>query len=423
MGIVQSSFANAIARQEGYGPSGNLATRTNNPGDIGNTGSAQAGYPTPDAGYAALDNQVGLMFSGGSGTRYSPNMTIAQVGALYAKDPGWATGVAGILGVPASTTLAQLSAGAVTAKTIARPNGDSSSTGSTGPTGSTGELDGASVADLNAVVASPVYGAPLTGTDAQIAAIVQALEPTTLVIHSGLGETPWFENDDIVHVGGPADAVASPVTFEAFFTDSSQPLPITIELNASLTSFERSMRHISNRQQTRSGALVTLWGMEPDVISGSGSTGLFVNQFGVTDFLSLSDTSAADVQRMMGSDPVSPDAMRIGAKDAFMELLMLFRQNGMVWFQGSTGGSDTSVQQMAPDAWSSTFGASLTQMNARRNDVAARGGIMMTLRNSVYYGYFSTLSWTEDATKPFSWNFNFTFKVERTLKQMFGSSQ
>ena len=48
--------------------------------------------------------------------------------------------------------------------------------------------------------------------------------------------------------------------------------------------------------------------------------------------------------------------------------------------------------------------------------VAARScGVAMFFRNSVYYGYFQNFTFTEDAEKPFQWNFTFSFKVERTV--------
>lgn len=340
-----------------------------------------------------------------------------------------------------------------------------SSTGSSGAGGGSGPgiVSGASVADENAVVASGLSDYIINA--GAISAVLSAIAPTSLVISQGLDETPWFNNRDIVQVNGATAAVDAPIKFQVYFDDPNQPMSPVIELNASVSRFDRGMRHIRNSQQTRTGILVTLWGLEPDMITGSGSTGLFMNEFGVTDFLSLSDTSSPEIQRLMTEgfqqlkkttapntpaaptpDPrlvvppspnplanhhlraqdqgpyTSPDSMRIAAKDAFMELLALFRQNGMVWFQGSTGGSSVDVNQFAPNAWSSQFGLSLAQMNARRNDVAARGGVIMTFRNAKYYGYFTNLSWDEDATKPFSWNFNFAFKVERTSKQVFSPS-
>lgn len=53
-----NSIAQAIARFEGFFKTGTLSQRTNNPGDIGTWGSRVANYPTPDAGFAALDGYI-----------------------------------------------------------------------------------------------------------------------------------------------------------------------------------------------------------------------------------------------------------------------------------------------------------------------------------------------------------------------------
>ena len=45
--------------------------------------------------------------------------------------------------------------------------------------------------------------------------------------------------------------------------------------------------------------------------------------------------------------------------------------------------------------------------------------VAMKIRNNVYLGYFKSLSWTQDASKPFHWNFEFTFQVEKTVVSMY----
>lgn len=426
--VVQSSFANAIAVAEGYGAApGNLPTRSNNPGDIGNTGTSTQGYATPEAGWAALDNQVGLMFSGGPGTQYSPNMTISQVGALYATDPNWANNVAGILGVPPSTTLAQIASGQVPVTMIPRPGAGGSSTGSNGPAGSPQTYYGVNDAD-------PAAAVPVSGSTANVTS--DDIEPP-YVITAGLDETPWYSDPDILQVDGATQAVPAPVTFAIYFNMDGSPLPVQVRLNASLARSSTSMRHLMHRALTRTGVQLTLWGMQPDLITGSGSTGLFMNQLGLTDFLSIADIDSEVIGFIQGgfdaelgsnggvtlvndqatTTEVGPDAMRIAARDAFVELLFTFKNNGIVWFRnpaytGYTSGSDN---QLGNDAWSPETGSSTFQNNARRNDVMTRGAVAMYFRNSVYYGYFKSLSWTLDATKPFQWNFTFTFQVERTV--------
>ena len=113
-GIVQQ-FAQAIASAEGYGVAGAIPTLANNPGDLelGDLGNGTLGegitvFSTIANGWAALYNQVGLMFSGKSKV-YAPSMSISQVGNSYSGgDPNWAINVAAFLGVTTDTTLQSL---------------------------------------------------------------------------------------------------------------------------------------------------------------------------------------------------------------------------------------------------------------------------------------------------------------------------
>ena len=111
--IFSSALANAIANAEGFGVSGAIPTRANNPGDLalgdigyGTLGNGITVFPDVASGAAALENQVNKMVNGGSHV-YDPNMTIAQAGQIYSGgDSNWAKNVAQTLGVPSSTTLA-----------------------------------------------------------------------------------------------------------------------------------------------------------------------------------------------------------------------------------------------------------------------------------------------------------------------------
>lgn len=106
-------FADAIADAEGFGVAGAVPTRANNPGDLalgGNTiGAGITVFPTLEDGWNALYNQLVLIRDRRS-SRYTPEMTIADMGARYA--PGdaytWASNVARGLGVPASTQIGSL---------------------------------------------------------------------------------------------------------------------------------------------------------------------------------------------------------------------------------------------------------------------------------------------------------------------------
>jgi hypothetical protein len=112
----------------------------------------------------------------------------------------------------------------------------------------------------------------------------------------------------------------------------------------------------------------------------------------------------------------------VAAQDAFTEFLKLFQMNGVVWYQPNPVRSDGVIdgtQQYTPTAWIPSQGTTSFQKNARSNDVLSKGYVLMKYRNNTYLGYFKSLAWTIDAEKPFSWNFNFTFQVERTITALY----
>jgi hypothetical protein len=114
--------------------------------------------------------------------------------------------------------------------------------------------------------------------------------------------------------------------------------------------------------------------------------------------------------------------LRVAAQDAFAEFLALFKMNGNVWHWSKnyqTNQSEIDSTGTSENAWSSATGLSLTQMNARNNDVLSRGYVVMKFRSDTYLGYFKALSWVMDAARPFQWTFNFTFQVEKTISLMY----
>ena len=113
-------FCKAIAVAEGYGKPG-PTSHANNPGNITDDGDVGCGcvethgrngakitiYPTPDAGWAALERKVGRILCGGSRV-YKLSMTIAELALKWSGDPNWGINVAQCLQVSPSTTLADL---------------------------------------------------------------------------------------------------------------------------------------------------------------------------------------------------------------------------------------------------------------------------------------------------------------------------
>lgn len=335
--------------------------------------------------------------------------------------------------------------------------------------------DGRSAADYNVVAGNDVD----KNTFAQV-------EQNNIVIKDGLDEVAWYNDNNLVTGNPRARRLVDPITFQIQLHDTEDfiltntgkggPLPIEIQLNASMKEYNIVMKHVYSNQRTRTGFHITLWGQQADMIEGSCTTGVFMNQFGLTDFFSTSTinddlkhlvtsgylfSSVPDeafpsndqdaetqgvpnsailaaggitgggvsvattqggnadfdkiVQKYAPGDPSK--AFRVAAQDAFVEFLSLFKNNGMVWYR-TLGYEDNIGEQRDQthiQAYSPKVGLSTAQIGARNNDVMTRGHVLMKFKNTTYLGYFKTLSWTMDANNPFQWNFSFTFQVEKTL--------
>jgi len=334
-------------------------------------------------------------------------------------------------------------------------------------------------------ITGDIVGPATTGTNYGVGGVqnliglVTSMQPLLQVPDDTLSNTAWYADTGLVTGNPRIRASVQPVTFKVYLdrNDPTQFLqnpntnqPIEIQLNTSLTTFEISSKHVYNRTPSRTGMHITLWGMEPDLISGSGSTGVFMNQFGLTDFMSVSGINE-DVQKLLTSGfrrspkfaqtnskdqeapgrvltpapsntPLStadkiiaaqqldaPDeAFRVAAQDAFLEFMKLFQMNGSIWYHSQSYANGTNLgvisetEQITPTAWSKKTGASSFQQHSRNNDVMSRGYVAMRYRNNIYLGYFKSLSWTQDAESPFQWKFNFVFQVEKTYTALYFSN-
>lgn len=112
-------FSWAIAKAEGFFLKGSIPNRDHNPGDIkairgyrfpGQTGTDKHGhviFRNNNKGWAALQNQVRKMCM--TEGRYSPQMTIQQIGKRYAKNwRQWSANVARNMQCDPHMTLAEL---------------------------------------------------------------------------------------------------------------------------------------------------------------------------------------------------------------------------------------------------------------------------------------------------------------------------
>jgi hypothetical protein len=319
-------------------------------------------------------------------------------------------------------------------------------------------------------------GVNLTGE--QLNTLQNSVNPQLQVDDPTLSATAWYADTGLVTGNPRIRASVQPVSFIVYLdrNDPTQVLsvpnvnnqspgsaqPIQIQLNTSLATFEITSKHVFNRTPSRTGMHITLWGMQPDLINGTGSTGVFMNQFGLTDFMSTaglpddalqlvtqgfstsfqpntstSGPSVAFVNTVTGSANSGTQAInaqdfnnpqetfRVAAQDAFVEFLKLFQMNGNIWYttqsyaNGKNAGTMSQTEQMQPNAWSSKTGASSFQQHSRNNDVMSRGYVSMRYRNNVYLGYFKSLTWTQDAESPFQWKFSFTFQVEKTYTSIY----
>lgn len=280
-----------------------------------------------------------------------------------------------------------------------------------------------------------------TATDAQpIFAEPTVVDPVMTPLQvTDVTQLPWFVDSSLMTGNPSVRSTVQPVSFKVYLSRETQQIlsnptsgaPIELQLNAGITQIEIQSKHVYNRTPSRTGQHITFWGMNPDLLTGSGSTGVFMNQYGITDWFSVANVPADVTAEIMQafSSPLSadnlalssqPNFMRVAAQDAFVEFLKLFQMNGNVWFHNPNySGYQTGTQQSTPTVWSPQTGLTTAMQNARNNDVFSRGYVQMTFKNNVYLGYFKSLTWTQDAEKPFQWLFNFVFQVERTYTVLY----
>lgn len=114
MSILQE-LADAIGSAEGYGVSGAIPTRANNPGDLklgdigyGTIGQGITVFPNAAAGNQALINQL-QKIQNNTSRYYNSDMSIAQIGQTWSGgDPAWSNNVSKSVGVSPDTSFGSL---------------------------------------------------------------------------------------------------------------------------------------------------------------------------------------------------------------------------------------------------------------------------------------------------------------------------
>lgn len=274
----------------------------------------------------------------------------------------------------------------------------------------------------------------------------------SLIIEDDLYNNAWWKSMSAGVVGNPhLKRIPAPITFKIMLNELSPSeylpgsystsVPLELRLNCSLSQIQHKMKHVVNKANSRTGFHLTFWGLEPDTISGSGSTGVFMNHWGVTHLMSTNtDDYSGDVGlaftrgqgNMFGftrSDQAALEAdidssvlpqLRVAAQDAFIELLSLFKNNGVVRFKNENYDGKFNQQTQLGDGvygpiWTSQSGGTAFEQSMRNNDVMAKGQVIMVFQGNTYQGYFKTFSWTIDADSPFHWKFDFSFQIQRSL--------
>lgn len=279
---------------------------------------------------------------------------------------------------------------------------------------------------------------------------------SSLIIEDNLYNNAWWKSTSAGVVGNPhLKRIAAPITFKILLNQLSPSeylpgsystnAPLELRLNCSLSQIQHKMKHVVNKANSRTGFHLTFWGLEPDTLSGSGSTGVFMNHWGVTHLMSTNtDDYSGDVRESFThgksmfprSDQAALKAdigssvlpqLRVAAQDAFIELLSLFKNNGVVRFQRENYDGKFNQQTQLGDGvygpiWTSQSGGTAFEQSMRNNDVLAKGQVIMTFQGNTYQGYFKTLSWTIDADSPFHWKFDFSFQIQRSLSYVYYNS-
>lgn len=438
------TWADTIKKVEGWSP-GSRSYRNNNPGNLippggktnywaGQTGVDEKGFARFDSeasGRAALEKDLSYKadkysdwsilnimtrYLGGDPKSNPEGNPVYAKGVLQGDPRAYAKRVADALNVDVSAKLGDLKKGS------APPKG-------TGPQG--GSTPG-KAADGKMYEAEPLESVPLIGTPVD-PSILSKLDPDLIIDHD-LGNTPWYDDTDLV-VGNPhLNRIGfTPASFVIALNDKTGSMlptkkggnePIRIVLNTSLSKLSVTMKHVMNKSLTRTGMHFTFWGQEPDQIQGSGSTGVFMNYFGVTDLMSLPGSMEkynlldllTEEQQDKRGFATSQNKLRVAAQDAFVEMLSMFRNNGIIRYRKENyDGLFDNREQIQPSVWSPTYGDSTYGSASRNNDVMVKGSVIFNYKNNNYYGYFKNLLWSLDADSPFQWKFEFTFQVERTM--------
>lgn len=246
-----------------------------------------------------------------------------------------------------------------------------------------------------------------------------------LAVPTGLDNVPWWEVEGLLLGNRKLRRIPDAITFLVRLPETATRAasylgeqgtsgpPVLIRLTTGLTSLSQGMSHQNSVEPTGSGLLLNLWGSRPDMFNASGVTGVFQNQYGLTSLMSR--MSLPDDPRMLNAlqmvygtghlGEIQERDFRVAAQDAFVELLHLFKNNGIIRYLPRVAKNGDDVQ------WSRAMGISGYQMRHRVGDVMAAGRVAMIYKGRTIMGQFKSFTWTASAESPYRWEFSFTFRA------------
>lgn len=409
-----------------------------------------AGQDFAQSGHWGLDQGNDAFFATYNATNPSTPVTTAGIAAgqvglipqVQAGAAGWAAGATAVAnanpGVTNPTYLADLGnsaymMGAHGLQTVinqAAPNGLTDSNyatirpqlraaavaAATGNTAAGGSANGANGSPEAPVASAAVAAKSSLSQDND----GTALNPR-MVIWDGLDNVPWWKLEGAL-VGNPKlrripDAIQFmlmlPPRDDGVYLPSTQggTDKVLIRLNTGLTSLSQGSAHQNSIEPTATGILLNVWDSRPDMISASGTTGVFMNLGGLTDLMSCQQSPVASAFLEVLTATFThlnntSNGLRVASQDAFMELWALFKNNGLIRYTGS------EVVSGSNDAMANTStNLSGYQMRHRVGDIMDAGYVVMTYKDRTLMGQFKSFDLTANADSPYRWDFNFTFRV------------
>jgi hypothetical protein len=191
-----------------------------------------------------------------------------------------------------------------------------------------------------------------------------------------------------------------PLTFVIRFNGKAvDPISLTLLINPS------NMSVTSNRYTTdnftRNGHMIESWGEGQDVLNFSGSIGGY--------YVTNPTVGSSGLNRYDRSKSVSFKNL--------MNLFMIYRNNGAIF-------EKTVKNPQKPTSDKLISSAGLIKINKRmkvinestKNRMYEMGDLYLTYDNYIYRGSFDEFSIEEDASRPYTLNYNFSFVVQSSLQ-------